>query len=599
MQFGSLSLIPQDLMPVIQIQQCINQLKYGNMKETIDKIKNIQNKLDNYDDLVNILLDLARLKSKNMQLVAAFIQLFGEKDTGFQNSLFEAISIENGYLFRNLVRKHYFGDKNLMIKICNDRRFHYFFVDMIVTKAEFDITKDNVDEDFYEQIKKLKKCPKEQIRSVYKCGYKQDTIELYLKTDNLEKLAAMTKTPKSAKFCQFEVLKGRVAILDFAAFYGSAECFKFLLSNGHKIGQKTAAFAVYSGNPEILDLCLKDEPASIKHCFIPAIVANKNDLFEKIFKYTDAEEKFGIDWELLIKSRNYGVMWSYFMSGVDFTKIQNGNNILHLAVTTHQYCLSKILASDKALLDSENQFKRTPLSISLTKGYGNISKMLIESGSNVNVNLCSQKVVETAIKFDQVETIKYLTEKGAIISSDFICSIQNNFAHCKSMILSNPTIDFSTTSNTILHDAVLNNDFNKLQQILADKSTKIDEVNSIGLTAFHLACMTKNPNACTFLLSRGCNFKTKTIYGETTVMTCCKYPEMYDILNYMVDNGIDLNETNSTGMNALHVAAVYDRSEFIAYLILKGANKNQKDYSQRLPIDYAKSFIVKNVLSKM
>ena len=48
--------------------------------------------------------------------------------------------------------------------------------------------------------------------------------------------------------------ENNVSLIDYAAFFGSTKCFKFLMLNGSDL-KNTAKFVVASGNEEIIKLC--------------------------------------------------------------------------------------------------------------------------------------------------------------------------------------------------------------------------------------------------------------------------------------------------------------------------------------------------------
>lgn len=596
MKFGDLGLIPQELVPITQLQTAIAQLTYNNIPETLQKVKSIQKKLPNFDDLANILLDFARIRTKYIRLYAYFIMVYGEKEKGLQASLLETITIYNGPMFRYLYKKEYFNDINLSSKMCNDRKFHYFFIDQISAKTEMNITKDIVPQDFYNKIRKLKNYTKEERSAIYKVGYKRGSIGYYIKIDDLVSLTTKFKgkLPKVVKVCIFEVIKGKIPPIDLAAFYGSQEIFSFLFANGSEITAQTTGLALYSGNNAIFQMCLQKAPNSYSECFLPALQTYRNELFEDILKVKPLDEILTKNIETLVKSKNYGVMWSFFMMGIDINNIEGGNTLLHLAVQTHQYTLANLMLQ---FLDVQNSSGNSPLVYSLAKGYKNISKLLIENGANVNVRFSLSTLIETAVKYECWETIRYLTSKGAVLTYDFLLTLKNCSGPSRAMILGYPKIDFKNENNTELENAILDNDIKTVQNLIRKKHININTMNDAGYTPFHLAVATKNADACGILLGFGCEINTTNIFGETPLMACCRDNEMFEVFNIMLERGVQINYQNCAGLTALHVAASFDRNEYVGYLIMKGANKDITDIQSKTPADYSNSPLVKSMLS--
>lgn len=69
-------------------------------------------------------------------------------------------------------------------------------------------------------------------------------------------------------------------------------------------------------------------------------------------------------------------------------------------------------------------------------------------------------------------------------------------------------------------------------------------------------------------------------------------------LNFCIDNGIDINqqESNVDGNTPLHHAVINDNLEIVKLLLSKGANRNAKNKYGELPIKFAKSETIKELL---
>lgn len=601
MPFGDPSQVPAELVPVAQLQVAISQLNYGNLHETIQKVRSIQAKLPNYDDLANTILDMARIRTKLVRLYAHFVMSFGEKENGLESSLLEAATIQNGPMLRYLYTKKYFTETQISQKITNDRKFHYFFLEQFPSKVELNITKENVSPEFYDKIRKLKNSTPEDRICIYKVGYKMKALGFYIKQDDLNALTNKwkAKIPKFCKVCLFEVVKGKMPPIDLAAFYGSADVFNFFLTNGGQITPQTTGLALYSGNQEIFEICLRNVPNSYQECFIPAMQTYRNDLFEEILKVKPMPEILSKNWELLMRAKNYGVIWSFFLMGIDFNTTNGSNTLLHLSIVTHQFMLTRYLINTQHnMINLESSSGNKPLSLALARGFKNIAKVLIENGANVNVMFGTHTLLETAVKYEQWQTIRYLTAKGGVLSYDYILTLKNCTQQSRAMILGYPKIDFSNANNSPLLNAIFEEDCREIQRLIKDKDTNINEKNEAGYSALHLAIITKNTDAAGILLGRGCEINTVNIFGETPVMACCREDSMFDIFNIMVERGALLNYKNSAGINALHVAASFERSEYVGLLIMKGANKNQADCTNKMPIDYTNSPLIKSLLSQ-
>ncbi|OHT11546.1 hypothetical protein TRFO_19000 [Tritrichomonas foetus] len=86
---------------------------------------------------------------------------------------------------------------------------------------------------------------------------------LYIRQDNIEKFSQYAKTPQfkvdekvlSNIYERCTFINDKPKLLEYAAFFGSKECFKFLLASGAEKTPGILRFAICSGNSDIIKLC--------------------------------------------------------------------------------------------------------------------------------------------------------------------------------------------------------------------------------------------------------------------------------------------------------------------------------------------------------
>ena len=89
---------------------------------------------------------------------------------------------------------------------------------------------------------------------------------VFLRNDNIEKFSQFAKSPQfkhddkvfSSVYERCTFINERPKLIEYAAFFGSVECFKFLLSLGAEKTPGIMRYAVCSGNTEIISTC--DDP---------------------------------------------------------------------------------------------------------------------------------------------------------------------------------------------------------------------------------------------------------------------------------------------------------------------------------------------------
>ena len=101
--------------------------------------------------------------------------------------------------------------------------------------------------------------------------------------------------------------KENVSIIDYAAFFGSIKCFKFLLKNGSNI-MNSYKYAVAGGNKEIIKIC-EQKYAAFNGVCAAAVRFHRNDIFRNIYY---KEMQFSTSEIKLKKLRELGLLCLLF-----------------------------------------------------------------------------------------------------------------------------------------------------------------------------------------------------------------------------------------------------------------------------------------------
>ena len=115
--------------------------------------------------------------------------------------------------------------------------------------------------------------------------------------DNLERLRREI-SEQIYHECDFSKL------LDEAAYFGSIDCFKFLLLNGAQPSHKTMVFACRSGREEIVQLLIERKGYFDEKCLINAILSHNN----KIVRWITIEKQIHTSLHSAVASANYGII---------------------------------------------------------------------------------------------------------------------------------------------------------------------------------------------------------------------------------------------------------------------------------------------------
>ena len=80
-----------------------------------------------------------------------------------------------------------------------------------------------------------------------------------------------------------------IKLIEVAAIFGSACCFKYLMLNGQEINERMCVFAIAGGNYEIIDICEQRE-LKFTDCLLTSAVFHRFELFERLnsrFEYPE------------------------------------------------------------------------------------------------------------------------------------------------------------------------------------------------------------------------------------------------------------------------------------------------------------------------
>ena len=142
--------------------------------------------------------------------------------------------------------------------------------------------------------------------------------------------------------------------------------------------------------------------------------------------------------------------------------------------------------------------------------------------------------------------------------------------------------------NSVIHDAVENNDFFKLKNVL----TAGEDVNTCGKyerTALHLAAKTGNTQIAAYLLSNGANVNCKNAHGFTPIYVAA-IANNVEVLEKLVNvPTAQIDAVDVGGMSALIASSCNGcRDEIISCLISAGASGTLRDSIGRCALDWAR-----------
>ncbi|KAA1187232.1 ankyrin repeat domain-containing protein [Paenibacillus sp. B2(2019)] len=138
-----------------------------------------------------------------------------------------------------------------------------------------------------------------------------------------------------------------------------------------------------------------------------------------------------------------------------------------------------------------------------------------------------------------------------------------------------------------LYEAVEEDEFKKVKKILQADPTLITGKDDYEFSVLHGAVMTENTKMVEFLLDQGADVNALNDEGITPIHIAL-YP---DVVTCLLNRGAEINKKSSDGSTPLHtqIADGEERLDVVGMLLAKGADKSIKDNDGQTPLDIARA----------
>jgi ankyrin repeat protein len=115
-----------------------------------------------------------------------------------------------------------------------------------------------------------------------------------------------------------------------------------------------------------------------------------------------------------------------------------------------------------------------------------------------------------------------------------------------------------------------------------------------------LAAESRATNTIRFLLEQGANLNATNYRGKTALIQICTYGINADtnMIAYLLSKGANVSHKQQyDGWDALHYAALDDKTDVVRLLLVNGADPNTKDASGRLLRDQLKNVEILDIMN--
>uniref|UniRef100_A0A4W4EFE0 Ankyrin repeat domain 44 n=1 Tax=Electrophorus electricus TaxID=8005 RepID=A0A4W4EFE0_ELEEL len=355
--------------------------------------------------------------------------------------------------------------------------------------------------------------------------------------------------------------------------------------------------AIFSGDPdEIRMLIYKSED-------INALDTEKRTPLHAAAFLGDAEIT-----ELLILSGSVAALSSlmfysvrFLVSGTTFprrARVNAKDNMwltpLHRAVASRSEEAVSVLIRHSADVNARDKNWQTPLHVAAANKALRCAELLIPLLSSVNVSdRGGRSALHHAALNGHTEMVSLLLAKGANINAfdkrdsralhwaaytghlDVVCLLVDQGAEvsCK-----------DKRGYTPLHTAASSGQISVVKHLL---SLSVDEANAFGNTALHVACFNGQDAVVSELIDFGANVSQPNNKGFTPLHFAAASTHGALCLEFLVNNGADVNVQSRDGKSPLHMTAVHGRFTRSQTLIQNGGEIDCVDKDGNTPLHIA------------
>lgn len=160
-------------------------------------------------------------------------------------------------------------------------------------------------------------------------------------------------------------------------------------------------------------------------------------------------------------------------------------------------------------------------------------------------------------------------------------------------------VNYSYDGGTVLHRAAAKGDNASVMKYL-DRGAPVDIEDEFGWTPFHVALIWGQFDTAKLLLQRGADKHAWTRDGIGTMLheAVGRYPSIKHI-NFLLEQGLDVNRPGYKGETALHTACEFDNVEVVELLLEAKAHTDITSEDKITPLHVACRYRNKKVVEKL
>lgn len=231
-----------------------------------------------------------------------------------------------------------------------------------------------------------------------------------------------------------------------------------------------------------------------------------------------------------------------------------------------------------------------PLHNACSYGHFEVTELLIKHGANVNAaDLWKFTPLHEAASKGKYEIVKLLLKHGADPLK------KNRDGASPLDLVRDPDVADLLRGNAALLDAAKKGNIVRLQRLVTPENINCRDALGRNSTPLHLAAGYNNYEVAEYLLENGADVNAQDKGGLIPLHNASSYGHV-DIAALLIKHNTKVNATDKWGFTPLHEATQKGRTQLCALLLAHGADPFAKNQEGQLPITLATAEDVKSLL---
>ena len=249
-------------------------------------------------------------------------------------------------------------------------------------------------------------------------------------------------------------------------------------------------------------------------------------------------------------------------------KNEYGDTLLHYAVQSDSMATAEYVVKDLGLeINSKNCNDETPLHVAARSDSLKIVKYLVENNAGLDYQNCSGETpFLLAAQSDSTHLAEYLMERGS--------NVKNVKRLVDSEWANKEYVDSKNCNGNTALFLAAQSGFTNIVKYLVKQGAVVDCRNNNHDTLLHWSIQSEDPlviiKYVVELHNPSIDVNSKNVEGNTTLHLAARFG-FIDCVEYLVDNGADVNSENIFKDRPLHYAG---SQEIFDFLIERGAVKD-------------------------